>query len=116
MSFLRGRAGLAVRDADRRPAYYVRVQAKYLLAFGWLDLAIAMFYSTKRIDLDISFAAATWLRIAQVIGLGFLFVPISLAAYLGIAPEKNNAVAGLVNFMRNMGSSVGAKAGLCENL
>jgi DHA2 family multidrug resistance protein len=28
-------------------------------------------------------------------------------AYIGIAPEKNNAVAGIVNFMRNMGSSVG---------
>jgi len=42
-----------------------------------------------------------------VIGLGFLFVPITLAAYIGIAPEKNNSVAGIVNFMRNMGSSVG---------
>jgi len=27
--------------------------------------------------------------------------------YLGIAGEKNNAVAGLINFMRNIGSSVG---------
>jgi DHA2 family multidrug resistance protein len=66
-----------------------------------------MYYSTKRIDLQISFSAAVWLRITQVIGLGFLFVPITLAAYVGIAPEKNNAVAGIVNFMRNMGSSVG---------
>jgi len=47
------------------------------------------------------------LRIAQVIGLGFLFVPITLVAYIGIAPEKNNSVAGIINFMRNMGSSVG---------
>ncbi len=54
-----------------------------------------------------SFSAATWLRIAQVIGLGFLFVPITLVAYVGIAPEKNNSVAGIANFMRNMGSSVG---------
>src|SRR5215471_10045326 len=84
-----------------------KIQARYLIACGWLALSIAMFYSTKRIDLQISFSAATWLRVAQVIGLGFLFVPISLAAYIGIAPEKNNAVAGIVNFMRNMGSSVG---------
>src|SRR5437667_26191 len=84
-----------------------KLQARRLIAFGWLALSIAMFYSTKRIDLQISFSAATWLRIAQVIGLGFLFVPITLAAYIGIAPEKNNAVAGIVNFMRNMGSSVG---------
>src|ERR1700739_2577350 len=84
-----------------------KIQARRIIAFGWLALSIAMFYSTKRIDLQISFSAATWLRIAQVIGLGFLFVPITLVAYIGIAPEKNNAVAGIVNFMRNMGSSVG---------
>jgi DHA2 family multidrug resistance protein len=84
-----------------------KVQARYLIAAGWLLLSIAMYYSTKRIDLLISFNAATLLRITQVIGLGFLFVPITLAAYIGIPPDKNNAVAGIVNFMRNMGSSVG---------
>jgi DHA2 family multidrug resistance protein len=84
-----------------------KVQARYLIAFGWLSLAAAMFYSTKQIDLMISFNTALWLRVAQVVGLGFLFVPISLAAYIGISPEKNNAVAGMVNFMRNIGSSVG---------
>src|ERR1700737_1432543 len=84
-----------------------KIQARYLIAFGWLALSIAMYYSTKRIDLQISFNAAVWLRIAQVIGLGFLFVPITLVAYIGIAPEKNNTVAGLVNFMRNIGSSGG---------
>jgi DHA2 family multidrug resistance protein len=84
-----------------------KLQARYLIAFGWLALSIAMFYSTKRIDLQMSFNAAVLLRITQVIGLGFLFVPITLVAYIGISPEKNNAVAGIVNFMRNMGSSVG---------
>src|SRR6202171_4970532 len=84
-----------------------KLQARYLIAFGWLALSIAMFYSTKRIDLQISFNAAVWLRIAQVIGLGFLFVPITLVAYIGIPPEKHHSLAGIVNFMRNMGSSVG---------
>ena len=84
-----------------------KVQARYLIAFGWFCLALAMFYSTKRIDLLISFNAAMWLRVTQVIGLGFLFVPITLVAYIGIPPDKNNAVAGIINFMRNMGSSVG---------
>jgi DHA2 family multidrug resistance protein len=84
-----------------------KIQARNLIAFGWLALSLAMFYSTRRIDLQISFNAAVWLRITQVIGLGFLFAPITLVAYIGISPEKNNAVAGIVNFMRNMGSSVG---------
>ena len=84
-----------------------KFQARRLIAFGWLVLSLSMFYSTQRIDLQLSFSAAAWLRVIQVIGLGFLFVPITLVAYVGIAPEKNNAVAGMVNFMRNMGSSVG---------
>jgi DHA2 family multidrug resistance protein len=66
-----------------------------------------MFLSTQVIDLQLSFATATWLRILQYIPLGFIFIPSSTAAYVGIAAEKNNAVAGLVNFMRNIGSSVG---------
>jgi len=84
-----------------------KIQARYLIAAGWLCLCMAMYYSTQRIDLLISFKAATLLRITQVIGLGFLFVPITLVAYVGMPPEKNNSVAGIVNFMRNIGSSVG---------
>src|SRR6266853_447624 len=84
-----------------------KIQARYLIAFGWVCLALAMFYSTKRIDLAIIFSTAAWLRVAQVVGMGFLFVPITLVAYIGIPPDKNNAVAGIVNFMRNIGSSVG---------
>jgi DHA2 family multidrug resistance protein len=84
-----------------------KVQARRLIGFGWLALSLAMFYSTRRIDLQMSFSAATLLRISQVVGLGFLFVPITLVAYIGIPAEKNNSVAGIANFMRNMGSSVG---------
>jgi MFS transporter, DHA2 family, multidrug resistance protein len=84
-----------------------KIQARRLIAIGWLAVSIAMFYSTKRLDLLMSFSAATWLRIEQVIGFGFLFVSITLVAYIGIPAEKNNAVAGIVNFMRNIGSSVG---------
>src|SRR5260370_27540910 len=50
-----------------------KVQARYLIAFGWLCLALAMFYSTKRIALMISLSAAAWLRVAQLIAMSFLF-------------------------------------------
>jgi len=83
------------------------VPARYIIAFGWLLLVFGMFYSTRRIDLQISFVSAAWLRVIQQVGLGFLFVPITLVSYVGIAAEKSNAVAGMVNFFRNIGSSVG---------
>jgi len=84
-----------------------RIQARYLIAFGYAALAGAMYLSTQRINLGLSMSSATWLRVLQYVPLGFVFIPASTAAYNGIAPEKNNAVAGLVNFMRNIGSSVG---------
>ncbi len=84
-----------------------KIPAKYIMAFGWLCLALGMYYSTVRIDLLISFKTAAWLRVAQSFGLGFLFVPINLAAFTGIPREKGNSVSGLINFMRNIGSSVG---------
>jgi MFS transporter, DHA2 family, multidrug resistance protein len=84
-----------------------KVRASYIIAFGWLCVSLALLYSTTQFGLFIDFWTATRIRIAQVVGLGFLFVPISLAAYVGIPPEKSNMVAGIINFMRNIGSSVG---------
>ncbi len=84
-----------------------KIRSRYLVAFGWLMLCIGMRMSTRLLDLDVSFTSASWLRLAQVFGLGFLFVPINLTSYIGMPAEKSNSVAGLVNFMRNIGSSVG---------
>jgi hypothetical protein len=44
---------------------------------------------------------------ALVVGIGFLFVPITAANYIGIPPEKGNSGSGLINFMRNIGGSIG---------
>ncbi len=87
-----------------------KIQARYLMAFGWGMLTLAMFFSTRRLDLDISFSSATWLRIAQYVPMGFIFIPVTMVAYLGLPQEKSNSVAGLINFVRNMGSSIGTSA------
>jgi MFS transporter, DHA2 family, multidrug resistance protein len=86
------------------------IQARSLMAFGWGLLTLAMFLSTRRMDLEISFSSAAWLRVAQYLPMGFIFIPATMVAYLGLPREKSNAVAGLVNFVRNMGSSVGTSA------
>jgi len=84
-----------------------KVQARYIIAFGWLALSVAMYYSTQYLNLSISFGSASLLRVMQVFGLGFLFVPINLVSYVGMPAQKSNSVAGLVNFMRNIGASIG---------
>jgi DHA2 family multidrug resistance protein len=85
-------------------------QARHLLAFGWIALAVAMYFSCKQVDLLISFRAAAWMRIWQYLPVGFLFVPLTMAAYVGLPESKSNAAAGLINFTRNIGQSVGTSA------
>ena len=87
-----------------------RFQARYLLAFGWITLAMGMYLTCRRIDLLISFRAATIVRVWQFLPVGFLFVPLTMAAYVGLPEEKSNAAAGLINFVRNIGQSVGTSA------
>jgi DHA2 family multidrug resistance protein len=84
-----------------------RVQARFLIATGWAGIALSMVYSARNLDLLISFGSAAWLRVVQAVSLPLLFVPITLAAYVGLPPEKGNSAAGLINFMRNIGSSIG---------
>jgi DHA2 family multidrug resistance protein len=84
-----------------------KFQARYIIAFGWISVSIAMYYTIQHLDLDISFGTASLLRAMQVFGIGFLFVPINLVSFIGMPAEKSNSVAGLMNFMRNIGSSIG---------
>jgi DHA2 family multidrug resistance protein len=84
-----------------------KFQARYIIGFDWLVLSVGMYYSTQHLDLDISFGTASLLRVLQVFGLAFLFVPINIVAFVGVPADKSNSVAGLVNFMRNIGSSIG---------
>jgi len=83
------------------------LQTRYLVAFGWILLAGTMYLSTQQLDLAVSFQSVTWLRVLQFVPIPFIFIPTTTAAYIGVPAEKNNTVAGLVNFTRNIGSSVG---------
>src|ERR1700735_2696100 len=87
-----------------------RFQARHLIAFGWITLAVSMYVSCKQIDLLMSFSSATLLRVWQYIPVAFLFVPITLAGSVARSAKETNAAAGLMNFMRNIGQSVGTSA------
>lgn len=87
-----------------------RVQARYLLAISWLVLSGSMYLLSRQTDLLMSFKTAAWLRVLQSFPLPSLFVPLTAAAYLGLPADKRNAAAGMMNFMRNMGQSIGTSA------
>ena len=84
-----------------------KIQARYLLASGWVLIAGSMWFTSRMMDLQMSFGSASWVCVVQRIPIGLIFIPASLAAYFGLSLEKSTAIAGLVNFVRNIGSSVG---------
>jgi DHA2 family multidrug resistance protein len=83
-----------------------RIDARYLLAFGFGITSLALFHMTT-IHLSMSLSYTAWLRFFQATGLGFMFIPIQTLSYVGVPMENNNDVSGLTNLARNMGGSVG---------
>jgi DHA2 family multidrug resistance protein len=84
-----------------------KVDARYLIAFGFLILSAALFHMAHTLYPGIDFKTAVLIRIYQSAGLAFLFVPINTLAYAGVPPQKNNQVSGIVNLARNMGGDIG---------
>jgi DHA2 family multidrug resistance protein len=83
-----------------------RVDPRMLISAGFVMTSMALFHMTT-INLQIDFRTAAMYRVYQTLGLAFLFIPISTLAYLGIPRHKSNQVAGMNNFMRNLGGSIG---------
>ncbi len=80
--------------------------ARNIAAVGFCFFAFSFWFSTTQLSLDMSFANASWLRVIQLAPIPFCFIPITTAAYIGIPKEQSNQVAGLINFVRNIGGSI----------
>src|ERR1017187_985522 len=83
-----------------------RVDPRKLIAIGFLSTSMALYHMTT-INMQIDFGTAAMFRVYQTVGLAFLFIPISTLAYMGIPRHKSNQVAGMNNFSRNLGGSIG---------
>jgi DHA2 family multidrug resistance protein len=86
-----------------------RVDARYLIAFGFVVLAVALVHMST-IYPGIDFRTAMFYRIYQSIGLAFLFVPINTISFVNIPPSQGNQVSAMINLFRNLGGSVGISA------
>lgn len=79
---------------------------RLMVMLGYLATAIGL-YNLTRLDLYTSFGTITLWRMLQVIGLPFIFIPISTLNYVGVPRDKSNQISALSNFARNMGGSAG---------
>jgi len=80
--------------------------ARNLAALGFCFFAFSFWYTTTQLNLDMSFGSASWLRVIQLAPIPFCFISITTAAYVGMPKEQSNQVAGLINFVRNIGGSI----------
>jgi MFS transporter, DHA2 family, multidrug resistance protein len=83
-----------------------RVQARWLIAAGFMLSALALFHLSN-LDLQIDFRTAVMYKFWQSFGLALLFIPINTASYVGIPEEKGGEVSGIINLLRNVGGSIG---------
>jgi MFS transporter, DHA2 family, multidrug resistance protein len=83
-----------------------KMDPRVLVAIGYTITAAGL-YNLTRLDLDVSFGTIVLWRSLQVLGLSFVFIPISTLNYVGVPRDKNNQISSFSNFSRNMGGSVG---------
>ena len=83
-----------------------RVDTRLLLAIG-LGLSAWAFYAMTGWTPDVSQMTIVAVGVIQGIGLGFLFVPLSVATLATLSAERRAEGAGIYSLSRNIGSGVG---------
>jgi DHA2 family multidrug resistance protein len=83
-----------------------KIDPRLMVCLGYLVTAIGI-YNLTRLDLNTAFGTVTLWRMLQVIGLAFIFIPISTLNYVGVPASKTNQISSLSNFARNLGGSAG---------
>jgi DHA2 family multidrug resistance protein len=83
-----------------------KIQARYLISFGMFMTAFGV-WLTAHLTPQTNYGTFVMMRIAQVAGLPFLFVPTSALAFTQIPREKSSNASALFALMRNLGGSLG---------
>jgi DHA2 family multidrug resistance protein len=83
-----------------------RVDTRLLLAVG-LGLTAGAFHAMTGWTPDVSRTTVIVVGVVQGVGLGFLFLPLTVVTLATLAPEVRAEGAGFSTLVRNIGSSVG---------
>jgi DHA2 family multidrug resistance protein len=84
-----------------------KVDPRKLMAGGFAITAAGLYYMSKHLTLGMDFHTVFMLRVYQVAGLAFIFIPNNVLCYVGVPREKNNQISSMINFVRNVGGSIG---------
>lgn len=90
-----------------------RVDPRLLLVPGFLVQAMS-FHFLSHFSLASTFWDAVTARFYISIGLPFLFIPVTHAAYVGLPQDDADKASALLNFFRNIGGAFGIS--LCQTM
>jgi MFS transporter, DHA2 family, multidrug resistance protein len=86
------------------------VDARWLIGIGLVIVAVGNFWMSQ-LNLEIAPSQVIWPRVVMVGGLGLVFAPLNVAAYIYIPRSLRGAAVGLLALLRNEGGSVGTSLG-----
>jgi DHA2 family multidrug resistance protein len=82
------------------------VKPRYLLMFGLSTMSYSVWLMSG-FSLEAGFAAISWPRLVQGLGLGLFFVPLATGTFANISKEEMGNASGIFNLIRNLGGSFG---------
>jgi DHA2 family multidrug resistance protein len=82
------------------------VQTRFIVTLGFMVLGSSLLYS-RSIAPDIDFRHLVAIRAAQSLGIGFLFVPLSVLTYQTVPRRLQGDATALFTMFRNVAGSVG---------
>jgi len=83
-----------------------KIDTRIIVVLGFVAFAFAAF-GLSRISLDISPWTVFWPQILAGSAIGFLFIPVNVAATAPLRRDEIGSATGTLNLMRNVGGSVG---------
>ena len=100
-------AGTAVLAAGAAQALVSRVGVRAVTATGMVLMAAGLFWFTQ-LPVNGSFVSDLFGGYLLVgIGIGFAFVPVSIAALGGVSPDETGLASGLINTSQQVGGAIG---------
>ncbi|HVU23697.1 MAG TPA: MDR family MFS transporter [Opitutus sp.] len=83
-----------------------RVDARWLVAFGLVLTALAL-WQMSRWSLEVTRSMIVTSGVIQGLGLGFIFIPMSVITFSSLPRDLRTAGTALFSLSRNIGSSIG---------
>ncbi|WP_417318547.1 DHA2 family efflux MFS transporter permease subunit [Emcibacter sp.] len=83
-----------------------KLDLRLLILFGQFLIIISL-WEMSTFTTEVSSGAIIWTGLIQGVGIGFIIVPLNLAAFATLDPKLRTEGTSIANLIRNIGSSIG---------